>query len=422
MFKKNLTLLSLMNLYVKITGLAVIPFIARRFSVEEFGVLAMAQSILGYALDCFDGGIKKIAIRDLSQSGPDSFGRIVNVVFASRIPLLIFAFFFMNAVGAALFPDPVHRIIILIISISILTEIYDVTWIHDARQDMKPAAIGVFTERTVFLLVCIPAIWWADMDWLALSFPVAGLISGFVIWMFGWASLIRWQSFKFDMTYVREGLVAGFAGVAASLCLTIDQFMISKMMGAYELGLYSAATKVYFVVLTFLWIYAYALFPVLSKFSSNKTEIRRLLTSHTQRLGLGAVVAAGVLCLLAEPLIRLLFSEKFLVVLPVFKLLSVFLMISFFNVIFSDALNAFGKQSQRLAIILKALVLNIVFNVVLIPRYGLLGAVYASIAAQLFVLVFSYLEIKALYQLKAGRYIAVFLLTGLIIIYMSGRL
>jgi O-antigen/teichoic acid export membrane protein len=59
-------------------------------------------------------------------------------------------------------------------------------------------------------------------------------------------------------------MLIGFAGIAASLCLTIDQLMVKKILDTYQLGLYSAATKVAFVVLTFLWIYAYALFPRLS--------------------------------------------------------------------------------------------------------------------------------------------------------------
>jgi O-antigen/teichoic acid export membrane protein len=161
------------------------------------------------------------------------------------------------------------------------------------------------------------------------------------------------------------------------------------------------------------------LFPRLSGAFSNKEEIRRILTKHTIGLGLAGTLTVALLSFLSAPLIRVLFSEKFLVVLPVVKMLNVFLIISFFNVLYSDSLNAFNRQSQRMTIIVMALILNIFLNVILIPVCGLMGAVYASICAQLLILVLSYIQVQRIYSINAGGYICGFLLAGLLLVGLS---
>jgi len=191
------------------------------------------------------------------------------------------------------------------------------------------------------------------------------------------------------------------------------------MLGAHELGLYSAATKTFFMVLTFVWIYAYALFPKLSAASENAKEVCRLLRRHTLFLGAAGTLSVGVLSFLAEPIIRLFFSEKFLVILPVFKALNFFLILVFFNILYADSLNAFDKQRSRLVIVMRGLALNVVLNGILIPSLGLMGAVYASAMAQLLILIMSYGQVKKLYQPRVGLFILAFLLLNLAVIQWS---
>ncbi len=418
MFKRNLTFLSAINIYVKLTSLAIVPFMARRFSVEEFGLLTMAQSLLGYALDCFDGGVKKIGIRELSRAQDSSFHSLAEQIFSIRIWLLGAAFLFMNLMGVVVFDKAAYRIIIFIISLSILAQTMDITWIYDARQNMKLTAFSKFIERTIFLIVAVLGIVFVNIRLLAFSFPLSVLITGITVWFFMKDFKINFYPF-INVNFIKEGLIIGFSSIAASLCLTIDQFMIEHYKGTYQLGLYSAATKLFFVVLTFLWIYAYALFPRLSKASADKKEIRQIMIKHTVYLGSLGTITVGVLSFFSDILIKVFFSEKFLPIVSVFKTLNIFLIIVFFNALFSDNLSAFDRQKTRLNIILQGLSLNVVGNLFLIPRYGLLGAVYSSIIAQLLILILSYYQLRKMYQLRIGWYITGFIIANLLLVKLS---
>ncbi len=284
---------------------------------------------------------------------------------------------------------------------------------------MKFTCLSKFIERSVFLIGAILGIYLINIKLLAFSFPLSVVVAVFVIWFFVKDFNIQLLPFRIEINYIKEGLIIGFSGIAASLCLTIDQFMITHYMGAYALGLYSAATKLFFAILTFLWAYSYALFPRLSKSFLDKEETRRILSKHTIGLGTLGTATVATLCLFSSPIIRIFFSEKFLTILPVFKILNIFMIISFFNILFSDSLNAFHMQKVRFHIIVQALVLNVLFNIFFIPRFGLLGAVYASIIAQLFIFALSYFHIRRTFQLKMDWIILGFFVINLILVKLS---
>lgn len=76
-------------------------------------------------------------------------------------------------------------------------------------------------------------------------------------------------------------------------------------------------------------------------------------------------------------------------------------------------------QKVRFHIIVQALVLNVLFNIFFIPRFGLLGAVYASIIAQLFIFALSYFHIRRTFQLKMDWIILGFFVINLILVKLS---
>jgi len=91
-------------------------------------------------------------------------------------------------------------------------------------------------------------------------------------------------------------------------------------------------------------------------------------------IGVGVV---GIL-LLGRPLIRILFSDRFLpAVVPLFVLLPGIVMISIAKVINSD-LTARGYPRANMWAGSVGFVSNVILNVILIPRIGLVGAALSS--------------------------------------------
>jgi O-antigen/teichoic acid export membrane protein len=75
-------------------------------------------------------------------------------------------------------------------------------------------------------------------------------------------------------------------------------------------------------------------------------------------------------------------APQYLSAIPIINVLSWILFFIFPSVWLDYVLVAFNKQKQDFGITLLSAILNVFLNFLLIPRFGILGAAYASIFSQ----------------------------------------
>ena len=96
-------------------------------------------------------------------------------------------------------------------------------------------------------------------------------------------------------------------------------------------------------------------------------------------------VGAAVLCaVFAEPLMRLLYHGNFAPYVPVFRVVIFGIIPIGITYIFGTLLTAGGHLRQLNIFAATTLVLNVVVNLLLIPRLGAVGSAWASLTAQTF--------------------------------------
>jgi len=194
-----------------------------------------------------------------------------------------------------------------------------------------------------------------------------------------------WDLFKGGLHF---GLKAYLAGFFSFMVLRIDLLMIKHMLDAEQTGYYSVAVNIADLIGVLPGIIGTVLYPKLSATLSEakKWEYMKRVLFHVGILMLGLtlflVVAAG-------PLIGLLFGKAYLPAVPAFLWL---LPGVFMIAINSLLMNYFASQGMPWVTVYSpgiAALLNILSNLVLIPRYGIVGASLSSVLAYGCMLVFS---------------------------------
>jgi O-antigen/teichoic acid export membrane protein len=187
--------------------------------------------------------------------------------------------------------------------------------------------------------------------------------------------------FRWDPALVKGTLRFGIQQNAASfldvLNYRFDMLLVNYFLDPAHVGFYSISL----VIPEKLWNIPNVLSSVLHPrvaHAGNESDANR----DTARVSRINVLIIGTACvailLLGRPLIRLLYSERFLpAVTPMFFLLPGILMISVAKVLTSDLI-ARGYPRANLWAGLVAVVSNVACNVVLIPRMGIGGAALAS--------------------------------------------
>lgn len=200
-----------------------------------------------------------------------------------------------------------------------------------------------------------------------------------------------------------------FSGLVVMIYMRIDQIMIKEMLGESAVGIYSAAIRLseawYFIPM----VITNSLFPAIvnAKNSSQKLYYIRLQRLYTLLVWMGIAVALPM-TFLSEWLVTLLYGVAY-------KEAGQVLVIHIWTGIFVSLGVASGswitsENMQRYAFYRTALgaIVNVLLNLILIPRFGVIGAALATVIAQsiaaLFFDVFSknmrhmfFMKLKTLY-------------------------
>jgi O-antigen/teichoic acid export membrane protein len=126
----------------------------------------------------------------------------------------------------------------------------------------------------------------------------------------------------------------------------------------------------------------------------------------------------------AHPVIVRLYGEQFLPSIPVLRILLVSLIFSYLSIITGALLNATGRQSTQTVLVGIALVCNVLLNIILIPKYGIVGAAMAALIGNivLWALGFYFARRSAVFGslslLKNGTHIFVLSLLMAVAVYM----
>jgi O-antigen/teichoic acid export membrane protein len=187
-----------------------------------------------------------------------------------------------------------------------------------------------------------------------------------------------------DRRYIRAapayGLRAHAANVLGFLGYRLDVFILNAYTSFASVGLYTAAVA----VAERLWLpsqaVSTALFPTIAE--EKDESVRRAITPLLARntLWLTAAVAA-VVYVFAGPVVSLLYSSKFESSAgPLRTLLPGIVAYSGARVLGND-ISARGRPLLNSYIASVSVTLNLVLNLVLIPRHGIVGAAWASTAS-----------------------------------------
>ncbi len=170
----------------------------------------------------------------------------------------------------------------------------------------------------------------------------------------------------------------------ATVFWRIDILILTPVVGAFGVGLYSAAYKYIDGLNVIPSYFTLAIFPVMSRFAANSPD--SLARTHRLSLRLLTMIAIPIMVFViftAEPLILILGGSDYVPgsVLPL-QLLVLSIPIGFMNSVTHYVLIAIGKQKFLTWAFVGGVIFNTVTNLLLIPRFGVPAAAVTTIFSE----------------------------------------
>ncbi len=194
---------------------------------------------------------------------------------------------------------------------------------------------------------------------------------------------------RVNFSYLKEGVNFGykvfFVDLLAFLNYRFDILFLRLFRGVEEIGYYS--TAVYMVEV--LWLIPRAVSLVLySKFVTNRIDEKD--TYNAISITLWIVTLVGIISIfIVKPVITILYTERFLpAYLPYLVLLPGVVALVLPKLLISEITGAWGKPEIVLWGMMLTVAVNVILNLLTIPKYGMMGAAFSSTFAYILEAIF----------------------------------
>ena len=259
--------------------------------------------------------------------------------------------------------------------------------IHDYNKiELVVKILSVFFIGLIIILKPITAE-------MIFSANLAALIIGALLsfWLLqGKQKIFPLPLFSLFLGNIRYGLKAYLAALFAFLMLRSNLLIIKYLLGAEQVGLYSAASTLSDMIYMLPSILGIILFPKLSALS-DLTEKWKITRDIIKLIAIIMSFIAVIFFFLGDITIIYLFGKAFQPAIVPFKILCIGVIFLGANSIISNYLASNGFPWFSVFIWIIFFIINTILNILLIPRIGIAGASYTALICYIMIFFMQYI-------------------------------
>lgn len=387
---KNTSLLTGASVLQKVISFVYFTLIARFVGVNNTGQYFFAIAFASIFTVVADFGLSSILTRETAKY-PEKTAEYFNTVFWTKVFFGFLSYllvvFFINILG---YPVETKMLVYVSGITMFFDNIHSAFYsIFRARKNLSFESFGIIGSQFVTLVVGSAVLFSGG--------PMIGLVGAYTVASFcnvlyAGYFLRRVYNLKFSFVWNKNllkiflGLAIPFAlaGIMSRLYTYADSMIMSKMLDIKNLGWWSVPYKISFAFQFIPVALSASVYPVMSSFSLiDKEAIGRLFEkSWRYLLTIVLPLSAGIF-VLAERIIITLYGNDYLPAVAVLRVLLISLIFVFLSAVTGALLNAIGRQKIQTAILGVALFINIVLNLLLLPRIGMIGAGFSALVSNI---------------------------------------
>lgn len=391
---KNSSWIVFQNIFTMILGVVITGVIARYFGTEKYGIFNYILSITSLFSGIASIGIYHIATKDLTQR-PEDEGKILGTSFTIRlIAAILLIIAAETTVCIMTHNDSTSMVIGILLSLMMLfscSEVID--YYATANLKVKYLAVSKCISYIIFaILKILIVVLKLDIRYYTATYLIEGII--YAIFLSISYKLIHKNigktcKWSFDKDYAKKLLsncwYFALSSIMVTIYMRIDQVMLGKMIeDKSQVGIYSAAVRI-----AEMWAFVpnsiiSSFKPVIMKYkgeNNNKEYVKNLQRLYDISSLVSILFAIGI-TIFARLIIMILYGKAFLEASKILYILIWGIWFGILGNVHYVWLICENKGKYSLFYSATGSISNIIFNAILIPKYGMYGAAIATLISQ----------------------------------------
>lgn len=381
---KNTFWLTLAEGITRFLKLILIIYVAKILGVTEYGKFNFALAFVGIFMIFADLGISQVLIREFSRENKKESE--FSAIFSLKIFLSFFTFFLIFIGSFFITHDFNIRKLIWILGIFSIIEGFSVLIyaFFQAKQKMEyPAIAKIFEAILVTIFGFFVLFYFPSVENLSYAYLLSAFLILILVWLFFQFKFFSLKiSFNFLIwrQYLHLAWPLALAGLFSTIYGQTDSLVMGYLKQITQLGWYHAAYKIVSVSFIPGSLIASVFFPALSFVLFQSPE--KLLKIWNYFLNSMIVLALPIVVggmALAPKIIDWIYDPTYYNSILAFQILILLVLFSFFSYPFSQILFALNHQKIIFLITFFSAIIDVILNIILVPKYSLFGAAASSV-------------------------------------------
>jgi len=389
---KNTSILSISQVISYILIFFYTIYISRFLGAEGFGLLSFALAFSGIFSIFADLGLNTLIVREVARNKYLSKKYIGNGILI-KILLALFTFGLIALIVNLLHYPQETVLVVYFVSISLIfTSMFGIFYsIFQAYEQIEYQSLSqIFNSILMFLGVILAIKFGFDVIGFSIVYFITSLTTLiFTMLIYAWKfSLPKPEiDFKFWKLTLKEAVPYGLAGIFVMVYYWIDSIMLSFMVGNEVVGWYNAAYRIIYIFLSFHALFIISIFPVMSGFYKKSANSLKFAYERSFKyLLIISVPIAMFTTLSANQIVLVIFGAGYIPSVIALQILIWTVIFMFLNGLSANLLGSVNKQVIVTKITGLGAVINILLNLLLIPKFSYIGASFATLTTELIVL------------------------------------
>lgn len=386
-------------------GVIVTILLTRYLGPAGFGAFTFVLVFVTMFGTVADWGMTLITIREASQNEEKASDIIGNTLVLRLILAIIAA---IVAVGAIwIFPYSQQlRVLVSLASLTLIAVSIKTSFqiIFNVKLRMEKTAISDLSANLLILLIVVAVVYFnLGITGVVGAYIAGDVLSAIVAGILAWRFLpIRPNLMLPTMKYLfLESLPMGALLVTFTIYNRIDIVILSYFQGTVAVGLYGAAYRIFEVLVLGAAFFANAVLPLISSLAN--TDRVKLGLVYRKSFVILTILGVGVAAanfLFAPLAIAIIGGPKFAGAVMPLQILSLSLIVSYFNHLNGYTLIALEKQWYSFATAIVALIINVTLNFIFIPRFSYNAAAFITFLTEGLIVIISLIMLRKIANIK----------------------
>jgi len=393
-------------------GLFVGVWVARYLGPERFGLLSYAQSFVGLFTIIASLGLNGIVVRELVKNN-NLNDEIIGTAFWLK---LIAAFGVLLILAVAInftSNDTYTNILIFIIASATIFQSFNVVDFYFQSKVMSKFVvyaniISLFISSVVKITLILNEAPLLAFAWVIL-FDSLVLACGFIYFYIKKNLKFKIKNLKLRIKtatlLLKDSWPLILSGIAISIYLKIDQVMIKEMMNVEAVGQYAAAVRLSEVWYFIPMVITASLFPAIinAKKKNENLYYLRLQRLYDFMAFMGIAIAV-TMTFLSTWITELLYGAQYN---QAGSVLMIHIWAGVFVFLGVASAKWFLIENLKMLLLRRTfygMITNIILNFILIPKYGIQGAAFATLASQAtadYIVDFFHIKTRKMFYMKS---------------------